>query len=40
MALSSYKLGLRAEAEKYGLLALKMKPNDERLQNNMKFYRL
>jgi tetratricopeptide (TPR) repeat protein len=40
MALSSHKLGLRAEAEKYGLLALEMKPNDERLQNNMGFYRL
>lgn len=40
MALSCYKLGFREEAEKYGSLALEMKPNDQRLQNNMVFYRL
>jgi tetratricopeptide (TPR) repeat protein len=40
MALSSYKLGLRQEAEKYGRIALSLNPNDQRLQNNMGFYRL
>lgn len=40
MALASYKLGLQAEAEKYGRIALSLKPNDQRLQNNMEFYRL
>lgn len=40
MAYSSYRLGFQEEAEKHGLLALSMEPNNERLQNNMKFYRL
>ncbi len=37
-AISCYKLGMLKIAEKYGLKALEMQPNDYRLQQNLKFY--
>jgi Tfp pilus assembly protein PilF len=40
MAVSCFRLGFKDQALVYGLKALNMEPNNERLQNNMKFYRL
>ena len=40
MALSSHHLGLKDDAVKYGMLAVELNPNDQRLQTNLSFYRL
>lgn len=39
VALSAYRLGLKEEAIKYGELALEMQPNEERLKENLRFYK-
>lgn len=38
-ALAAYNLGLTAKAEEYGEKALELNPNDQRLINNLKFYK-
>lgn len=38
-AIASYKLGLYKNALEYGLKALEMNPNDQRLTNNLEFYK-
>jgi len=37
-ALSAYHLGLKNKSVEYGLKAIELCPNDERLHNNLKFY--
>lgn len=39
VAISAHNLGLKEESIKYGEIALQMQPNDERLINNLKFYK-
>lgn len=39
IAISSYKLGLKEEAVKYGTIAATMQPNDQRLLDNLKYYK-
>lgn len=39
VAIAAYNLGLKNEAIKYGEIALEMQPGDERLTNNLKFYK-
>jgi len=38
-ALSAYYLGLKEKALEYGLNALELDPDNERLQNNLKYYK-
>ena len=37
--IAAYRLGLNDMAVKYGQMAIDKNPNDERLKNNMKFYK-
>jgi hypothetical protein len=39
IAVSAWQLENWEEANKFGEIALKLSPNDERLQKNLQFYR-
>ena len=39
VAISAHKLGLKEEAIKHGEIAVKFEPNNERLIQNLEFYR-
>jgi Flp pilus assembly protein TadD len=38
-AISAHNLGLKEEAVRYGQAAAELSPNDERLKNNLAFYK-
>lgn len=39
VAIAAYRIKLKEESIKYGEIALQMQPNDQRLINNLKFYK-